>query len=92
MGKIISSVIVNCNPFTLGHKYLIEKGFKKSDIVHVFVVSEKQISFFPAEVRYKLVKEGLRHLNNIVLHKGEDYIISSATFPSYFIKKANRSC
>ncbi|MFC6604246.1 [citrate (pro-3S)-lyase] ligase [Ectobacillus funiculus] len=85
-GKIISSVIVNCNPFTLGHKYLIEKASKESDIVHVFVVSENK-SVFPAEVRYKLVKEGLRHLNNIVLHKGEDYIISSATFPSYFIKK-----
>lgn len=85
-GKIISSVVVNCNPFTLGHKYLIEKASKESDVVHVFVVSEDR-SVFTANVRYKLVEEGLSHLNNVVIHKGEEYIISSATFPSYFIKK-----
>ncbi|MDR3593290.1 [citrate (pro-3S)-lyase] ligase [Clostridium sp.] len=85
-GKIISAVVVNCNPFTLGHKYLIEKASKESDVVHVFVVSEDR-SVFSAKVRYKLVEEGLGHLKNVVIHKGEDYIISSATFPSYFIKK-----
>lgn len=85
-GKIVSSVVVNCNPFTLGHKYLIEKASEESDVVHVFVVSEDK-SVFSANVRYKLVEEGLRHLKNVVIHKGEEYIISSATFPSYFIKK-----
>jgi [citrate (pro-3S)-lyase] ligase len=85
-GRVVSSVVVNCNPFTLGHKYLIEKASRESDIVHVFVVWEDK-SVFPAKVRYELVKEGLQHLNNVILHKGEDYIISSATFPSYFLKK-----
>ncbi|WP_246615523.1 [citrate (pro-3S)-lyase] ligase [Clostridium thailandense] len=85
-GKTVSAVVVNCNPFTLGHKYLIEKASKESDVVHVFVVWEDK-SVFPSEVRYRLVEEGLQHLDNIVLHKGEDYIISNATFPSYFIKK-----
>lgn len=85
-GKIISSVVVNCNPFTLGHKYLIEKASRESDVVHVFVVWEDK-SVFPAKVRHELVKEGLEHLDNVILHKGEDYIISSATFPSYFLKK-----
>lgn len=89
-GNIISSVVVNCNPFTLGHKYLIEKASRESDVVHVFVVSEDR-SVFPAEVRYKLVKEGTSHLNNVVLHKGGDYIISNATFPSYFIKKPDEA-
>ena len=85
-GKVVSAVVVNCNPFTLGHKYLIEKASRESDVVHVFVVWEDK-SVFPSEVRYKLVEEGLKHLNNVILHKGEDYIISSATFPSYFLKK-----
>lgn len=89
-GKVVSSIVVNCNPFTLGHKYLIEKASKESDIVHVFVVSEDK-SVFPAEVRYELVKEGVKHLSNVVLHKGEDYIISSATFPSYFLKKQDEA-
>ena len=89
-GNVISSVVVNCNPFTLGHKYLIEKASRESDIVHVFVVSEDR-SVFPAEVRYKLVKEGTSHLNNVMVHRGGDYIISNATFPSYFIKKADEA-
>lgn len=85
-GKIVSAVVANCNPFTLGHKYLIGKASRESDVVHVFVVWEDK-SVFPSEIRYKLVQEGLQHLNNVVIHKGEDYIISSATFPYYFIKK-----
>lgn len=84
-GKIVSALVMNCNPFTLGHKYLIEKASKESDIVHVFIVWENK-SEFPNDIRYKLVKKGIEHLDNVILHKGEDYIISSATFPSYFIK------
>ncbi|WP_315069427.1 [citrate (pro-3S)-lyase] ligase [uncultured Clostridium sp.] len=89
-GNIIASVVVNCNPFTLGHKALIEKASKESDVVHVFVVSEDR-SIFPAEVRYRLVEEGTSHLSNVVLHKCGDYIISNATFPSYFIKKPDEA-
>lgn len=89
-GDVISSVVVNCNPFTLGHKYLIEKASKESDVVHVFVVSEDK-SVFPSDIRYKLVKEGLSHLKNVILHKSQNYIISSATFPSYFMKEQNEA-
>ncbi|MFT9497516.1 [citrate (pro-3S)-lyase] ligase [Anaerosolibacter sp.] len=88
-GQKISAVIMNCNPFTLGHLYLIEKAARESDILHIFVVWEERSSF-PAEVRYRLIEEGTKHLSNIVLHKGKDYIISSATFPTYFIKEYQR--
>ena len=87
-GKIISSIVVNCNPFTLGHKYLIEKASRESDFVHVFVVWEDK-SIFPNNVRYNLIIEGTKHLSNVVIHKGEDYIISSSTFPSYFLKESS---
>ncbi|MBU3071854.1 [citrate (pro-3S)-lyase] ligase [Clostridium estertheticum] len=89
-GDVISSVVVNCNPFTLGHKYLIEKASRESDVVHVFIVSEDK-SVFPSDIRYKLVKEGLSHLKNVILHKSQNYIISNATFPSYFMKKQNEA-
>lgn len=89
-GKIISSIVVNCNPFTLGHKYLIEKASKESDVLHIFVVSEDK-SVFPSEVRFQLVKEGTKHLKNVVLHRAGNYIISSATFPTYFIKKEDEA-
>lgn len=81
-----AAIVVNCNPFTLGHKYLVEYAVAKSELLHVFVVWEDK-SLFPSEIRYRLVKEGTAHLNNVIVHKGEDYIISNATFPSYFIKK-----
>ncbi len=85
-GIVISSIVMNCNPFTLGHQYLIEEASKNSDIVHVFVVWEDK-SVFPKEVRLKLVIEGTKHLNNVYIHQGGDYIISNSTFPSYFIKE-----
>ncbi len=80
-----AAVVVNCNPFTLGHRYLIEYAASRCQRLHVFVLWEDRSSF-PAEIRYRLVKEGTRHLSNVVLHQGKDYIISDATFPSYFIK------
>ncbi|MFY9285534.1 MAG: [citrate (pro-3S)-lyase] ligase [Tissierellaceae bacterium] len=85
-GSIISSIVMNCNPFTLGHQYLIEKASLASDIVHIFLVWENR-SLFPNDLRLKLLLEGTSHLKNVVVHKGEDYIISNATFPSYFIKE-----
>ncbi|WP_313755905.1 [citrate (pro-3S)-lyase] ligase [Tissierella sp.] len=87
-GKIISSIVMNCNPFTLGHQFLIEKASLSSDLVHVFIVWEDR-SLFPPSVRFNLVKEGTKHLSNIIIHKGEDYIISNSTFPSYFMKESS---
>lgn len=87
-GSIISSIVMNCNPFTFGHQYLIEEASRNSDVVHIFVVWEDR-SIFPKEVRYKLVQQGTQHLENVYIHKGEDYIISNSTFPSYFIKEKN---
>lgn len=87
-GDVISSIVMNCNPFTFGHQYLIEEASKNSDIVHIFAVWENR-SIFPKEIRLKLLKEGTKHLKNVHVHKGEDYIISNSTFPSYFIKEKN---
>ncbi len=84
-GNIIGSIVMNCNPFTYGHQYLIEKASKECDVVHIFVVWEDK-SIFPAEIRYNLMKKGTENFGNVIIHKGKDYIISNATFPSYFIK------
>lgn len=87
-GYIISGIVMNCNPFTFGHQYLIEEASRYSDVVHIFVVWEDR-SIFPKEVRLRLVKEGTAHLKNVYIHKGEDYIVSNSTFPSYFLKEKN---
>lgn len=82
---LVASIVMNANPFTLGHLHLIEKAASENNVVHVFVVSE-EASVIPFRVRYKLIEEGTKHLKNVILHSGENYVISSATFPSYFIK------
>ena len=84
--KSVSSIVMNCNPFTTGHRYLIEKASKESDLVHLFILSEDK-SVFPSNIRYALVKDGIKDLDNVIIHKATDYIISSSTFPSYFLKK-----
>lgn len=81
----IAAVVVNCNPFTVGHKYLIEKASEENEIVYVFVVREN-LSVFPYETRVKLIKKGISHLDNVVLLSTGPYIVSGAIFPNYFLK------
>ena len=83
--KKISAIVMNANPFTLGHLFLIEKASKENDILHLFIVSEDK-SIVPFNIRKKLIKEGTAHLDNIIYHDTGPYIISSSTFPSYFQK------
>ena len=81
----ISAVIVNCNPFTLGHRYLIEAAAAQSSRLYVLVVQE-ELSIFPFDVRFQLVCAGTSHLTNVTVIPGGRYIVSSLTFPSYFMK------
>ena len=82
-GKI-GALVMNCNPFTFGHRHLIETAAKECDWVYVFVLSEQQPPF-PASDRLMLVKEGTRDLPNVTVHPTGPYLISSATFPTYFL-------
>lgn len=84
----IAALVMNANPFTLGHQYLVEKAASENDILHLFIVSEDQ-SLVPFSVRKELVLEGTAHLKNIIYHESGPYIISNATFPSYFQKDAD---
>lgn len=83
--KKVGTIVMNANPFTNGHLYLIEQARKHCDILHLFILSS-QGKGFPADVRFELVKQGCAHLEGVYLHKSSDYLISHATFPNYFIK------
>ena len=80
-----AALVMNANPFTLGHQYLAETAAAACDTLHLFIVSEDK-SLVPFAVRKELVRAGTAHLKNVVLHDSGPYIISSATFPSYFLK------
>ena len=87
-GEKIAAIVMNANPFTLGHQYLVEKASKENDILHLFILSEDK-SIFPFYIRKKLVLEGTSHLKNIIYHESGPYIVSRATFPGYFQKDQN---
>jgi len=88
-GTTIAALVMNCNPFTKGHRYVIEHTANENDIVHVFVVEEDR-SDFPFADRLSLVRQGTADLENVIVHPGGTYIISAATFPSYFLKDSGR--
>ena len=81
----IGALVMNCNPFTLGHRYVIETAARECDQVYVFVLSEEQPPF-PAADRLQLVKDGTKGLVNVTVFPTGPYLISSATFPTYFLK------
>lgn len=84
-GGASAALVMNANPFTLGHQYLVETAAAACDTLHLFILSE-DASLVPFTVRKKLVREGIAHIPNVVLHDSGPYIISNATFPSYFLK------
>ena len=82
---VVGAIVGNFNPFTLGHRYLIETAAARCDHLHVFVLSEKK-SAFPPEARMQLAQAACGDIQNISFHFTGPYLVSSATFPSYFIK------
>lgn len=83
-GKI-GALVMNCNPFTLGHQSLIETAASGCDHIYIFVLSEDK-SHFSAKDRIAMVRLGTDHLKNVTVLPTGPYLISSATFPTYFIK------
>ena len=88
-GKI-GAAVMNCNPFTLGHQYLIETAAAQCDHLYIFVLSEDKSQFSAAD-RMALVKAGTAHLSNVTVHPTGPYLISSATFPTYFLKEREKA-
>ena len=80
-----AALVMNCNPFTLGHRYLVEQAAAQNDVAHLFVVSE-DASLFPFADRYALIKAGCADLPNVILHETRSYMVSNAVFPSYFLQ------
>ncbi|MBL8967100.1 MAG: GNAT family N-acetyltransferase [Spirochaetaceae bacterium] len=81
----VAALVMNCNPFTLGHRHLVATAASRSSRVILFVVSE-EASSFPFEVRRRLVREGVADFPNVRVVAGSDYLVSRATFPTYFLK------
>lgn len=82
---VIGAVVMNCNPFTSGHRYLIEKALEQCDFLVIFAVEEDK-SEFPFEDRLRLIDEGVKDLSNVAVIPSGKFMISSLTFSEYFNK------
>ena len=81
----IGSIVMNCNPFTYGHRYLIEQALHRVDYLILFVVEEDR-SVFTFEERFVMVREGISDMENVMAVPSGPFILSQTTFPEYFIK------
>lgn len=80
------AIVMNANPFTKGHRYLVEQAASQVDNLYVIVVKEDR-SRFPYVERKAMIEAGCAGLDNVIVCEGSDYAISAATFPTYFLKK-----
>lgn len=80
------AIVMNANPFTKGHRYLIEQAASQVDNLYVIVVKEDR-SRFPYAERKSMIEAGCAGLSNVIVCEGSDYAISAATFPTYFLKQ-----
>lgn len=87
---VFGAAVMNCNPFTKGHRYLIENAARSVAGFYVIVVRE-DLSVFPFADRIKLVKAGTADLANVIVLSSSDYAVSRATFPAYFLKSSEKS-
>ena len=78
-------IIMNCNPFTLGHRYLIEQAAQQVETLYILVVKE-DCSMFSYDERKAIISRGVADLDNVVVCDGSEYSISATTFPTYFLK------
>ena len=80
------AIVMNANPFTNGHKYLVEKAAAENDYLYIIIV-EEDCSLFSFEDRMELVQIGTAHLPNVRVVSGGRYCVSALTFPSYFTQE-----
>ncbi|MTV82020.1 [citrate (pro-3S)-lyase] ligase [Secundilactobacillus folii] len=88
--KKVAGIVMNANPFTLGHRFLVEQAARANDLVYVFVVNT-DASLFTTDERTELVKANTQDLANVIVVNGGDYMVSYATFPAYFLASTDET-
>ncbi len=81
-----AAIVMNANPFTLGHLYLVQQAAAKASTLYVIAVREDR-SVFSYQERLAMIQAGCAGLDNVVVVEGSDYAISELTFPTYFLKQ-----
>lgn len=86
----IGAIVMNGNPFTRGHYYLIEQAQRQVDFLIIFVV-EEDASLFPFEERFEMIKQGVRGIENVAVIPSGEFILSHNNFRQYFLKSEDEA-
>lgn len=84
--KTTGAAVMNCNPFTIGHRHMIEQAMAYVDRLYVFVVEEDK-SYFSFKERLEMVRAGVEDLKDVIVVPSGKYILSNDTFSQYFEKE-----
>ncbi|BDU74107.1 nucleotidyl transferase family protein [Mesoterricola silvestris] len=84
------AIVLNGNPFTLGHLHLAEHAARQVDRLYLFVVSE-DCSVFPFAARLAMARAATAHLPNVTVLETSRYAVSAGTFPAYFLKRRDEA-
>lgn len=87
----VGAIVMNCNPFTKGHRYLIEYAARRVDKLLIFVV-EEDLSTFSYKDRFAMVQLGTEDIENVTVLPSGKYNISRSTFAQYFEKDKPIEC
>ena len=81
----VGAIVMNADPFARGHRYLVECAAAQCDVLYVFAVSEDKGRFSAAD-RMEMMRRGTADLTNVTVLPTGPYLVSRATFPTYFLK------
>lgn len=88
-GSSVGAIVMNCNPMTRGHLYLIEHARSKVDYLYIFVVQEDK-SDFRFEERFAMVKQVTEQFENVIVVPSGEFVLSYATMPLHFEKEEKK--
>lgn len=79
-----AAIVMNANPFSKGHRYLVETALQECDQLLLLLLSDDPEDGFTFEQRFEMVRRGCADLPQVLLAAGGPYAVSTASFPSYF--------
>lgn len=82
----IGAIVMNCDPFHKGHRYVIEQAMKQVECLIIFLIRESR-TLFNFEERLQMVEEGVRDIENIIVVPNGDFVLSENNFREYYVRR-----
>lgn len=79
----IGASVMSCNPFTVGHRYLVETGSRMFDVFVVFLMQEGMNLIFDKKDCSNLVRIGVSDLTNVIVVDMPKMFSYQAFWPEY---------